>query len=178
MNVYGHSKAQGETLMTEAQHAGLRACIIRLSNVFGSTSDHADRVVPAFARAAAIGDDLHVEGANNTFDFTHIDDVTQGIATLIEILGEGRSVPPPIHFVSGQPTTLGQLATLAAQLGAMGSRIQHAEPRNYDVARFYGDPSRAKALLGWQTRVGLEEGLTRLVHAFRDSTQEATLCRS
>ena len=40
-------------MVAEAQRAGLRACTVRLSNVFGSTSDHADRVVPAFARAAA-----------------------------------------------------------------------------------------------------------------------------
>lgn len=167
VNVYGHSKLEGERLVAEARRAGLRACTIRLSNVFGSTDDHADRVVPAFARAAAIGAELRVDGLNHTFDFTHVDDVTRGIVALVKLLGRGDSPPPPIHFVSRQPTTLGQLATLSAHLVQAGSCIRPAAPRDFDVSSFYGDPSRARALLGWQPMIGLEEGLARLIQEFR-----------
>lgn len=168
VNVYGRSKVEGELLVAEAQRAGVRACTIRLSNVFGSTSDHADRVVPAFARAAALGEELRVDGLDHTFDFTHIDDVTRGVVALIKLLAAGDSLPPPIHFVSGRPTTLGELANLAARLGLSCSAIRPAAPRDFDVARFFGDPSRARALLGWQPLVRLEDGLARLVQAFRD----------
>jgi UDP-glucose 4-epimerase len=172
-NVYGRSKVEGELLVAEAQRVGLRACTFRLSNVFGSTSDHADRVVPAFARAAALGAELRVDGFDHTFDFTHLDDVTLGLVGLTELLSAGGPPPPPIHFVSGRPTTLEELATLAARLGQRGSSIRSAAPRDFDVARFFGDPSRAKALLGWQPHVRLEEGLARLVHAFRDAHHDA-----
>jgi UDP-glucose 4-epimerase len=37
-------------------------------------ADHHDRVVPAFVRAAVSGQPLRVEGADHTFDFTHVDD--------------------------------------------------------------------------------------------------------
>ena len=168
VNIYGQSKVEGEFFVEEAKRAGLRACTIRLSNVYGSTDDHADRVVPAFARAAAIGAQLRVDGLGHTFDFTHIDDVTRGIVSLVELLSTGDPAPRPIHFVSGQPTTLGDLASLAARLGQSGSLIRPAPSRDFDVARFFGDPSRAKALLGWQSLVRLEDGLGRLVHAFRD----------
>lgn len=169
VNIYGRSKVEGERLVSEAQRAGVRACTIRLSNVFGSTADHADRVVPAFARAAALGRELRVDGVEHTFDFTHIDDVTRGIVALSELLAVGQAVPPPIHFVSGTPTTLGGLASLAIRIGQSGSTIRQAAPRDFDVARFFGSPARAKALLGWQPHVRLEEGLTRLIHAFRDA---------
>jgi len=173
VNVYGRSKVEGELLVAEAQRAGLRACTIRLSNVFGSTSDHADRVVPAFARAAALGAELRVDGLGHTFDFTHIDDVTRGIVALIGLLAAGGSPPAPIHFVSGRPTTLEELANLAVGLGQAGSSIRPAAPRNFDVARFFGDPSRAKALLGWRPLVRLEDGLARLVQGFRDAHRGA-----
>jgi len=168
VNAYGRSKAEGELLVAEAQRAGVRACTVRLSNVFGSTSDHADRVVPAFARAAAFGDELRVDGLDHTFDFTHIDDVACGVVALIKLLAAGDPPPPPIHFVSGRPTTLRELANLAARLGVSGSAIRSAAPRDFDVARFFGDPSRARALLGWQPLVRLEDGLTRLVEGFRN----------
>jgi nucleoside-diphosphate-sugar epimerase len=167
VNVYGHTKVAGEQLVTAAQRDGVRACTIRLSNVFGSTADHADRVVPAFARAAALGHELRVDGAEHTFDFTHVDDVTLGIMDLIELLAAGNDVPPPIHFVSGSPTTLGELAAAAIRIAGSGSRIRLAPPRDFDVARFVGDPARAAALLGWRPHIALEAGLTRLVHAFR-----------
>jgi nucleoside-diphosphate-sugar epimerase len=167
VNVYGRSKVEGEQLVSAAQRDGVRACTIRLSNVFGSTADHADRVVPAFARAAVLGHDLRVDGADHTFDFTHIDDVTRGIVALTELLGSRGVVPPPIHFVSGIPTTLGELAAMAIRIAGTSSGVRLATPRDFDVARFFGSSARAEALLGWKPRVHLEEGLTRLIQAFR-----------
>lgn len=167
VNVYGRTKVEGELLVEAARRSGVRACTIRLSNVFGSIHDHADRVVPAFARAAARGDVLRVDGADHTFDFTYIDDVVSGVATLAALLGEGGRPPPPIHFVSGVPTTLLELASLAIRLAGSSSEVRHAPPRDFDVARFYGSAERAKRLLGWAPAVPLEVGLKKLVVAFQ-----------
>lgn len=174
VNIYGRSKLEGEQLVLEARRAGNRACTIRLSNVYGSIADHADRVVPSFARAAALGSELRVEGVEHMFDFTHIDDVTRGIVAIVEQLAAGKiAPPPPIHFVSGRPTTLGELARLAVRIGRSRSTIRTAPPRTFDVARFFGSPARAKALLGWRPQVLLEDGLSRLIHDFRDAHRAA-----
>ena len=173
VNVYGRSKLEGEQLVVAAQRDGVRACTIRLSNVFGALEDHADRVVPAFARAAVLGRELRVDGADHTFDFTHIDDVTRGIVALAELLSARGDVPPPSHFVSGTPTTLGELAAAAIRIAGTRASIRHAPPRSFDVARFVGNFARARALLGWSPRVGLEEGLTRLIRAFRGQESAA-----
>ena len=169
VNIYGRSKAEGERLVAEAAKAGMNACTIRLSNVYGSVDDHEDRVVPAFARAAAFGKELRVQGEENTFDFTYIDDVARGIVLLAEFVAEEKSAPSPVHFVTGRPTTLGQLADKAIRIGAPGCRKKQEPSRNYDVARFYGNPERAGSLLGWKPTVFIDEGLARLVNAFRDS---------
>lgn len=167
VNVYGRSKVEGERIVGVARRNGLRAAIVRLSNVYGSTSDHADRVVPAFARAAARGDALRVEGAEHTFDFTHIDDAARGILALIEILVAGESAPPPIHLLTGQPTTLGQLAELAVRLAGAGSAVEQAPPRSFDVSHFYGSPALARELLHWTPHTGIHEGLARLIEDFQ-----------
>ena len=167
INVYGRSKVEGERLMEAARRSGVRGCTIRLSNVFGSVLDHPDRVVPAFARAAAFGEELRVEGAERTFDFTHVDDVVRGFIALSAWLDAGHADLSPLHFVSGVPTTLGQLADMAIRIARTRSSVCIAPPRDFDVTKFVGDPAKASTVLDWRTRVDLEEGLTRLVHEFR-----------
>ncbi|MCC6649288.1 MAG: NAD(P)-dependent oxidoreductase [Polyangiaceae bacterium] len=173
VNIYGRSKVEGERLVEQARRAGVRACTVRFSNVFGATTDHADRVVPAFARAAVAGGELRVDGADHTFDFTFIGDVARGVASLVDLLATGAAPPPPIHFVSGRPTTLAELAALAIQLAGTTATIAHASPRDFDVARFVGDGARARRLLDWQPRVALREGLHQLIRALRDQHEPA-----
>lgn len=174
INVYGRTKEAGERMITEARGQGLRAAVVRLSNVYGSAADHHDRVVPAFVRAAVAGATLRVEGSGHTFDFTHVDDTVHGITLLAELLGRGESPPPPIHFLTGRPTTLGELASLAVALAGGRSAIVEAAPRSFDVAQFHGSPARARELLGWAPRVSLRDGLAGLIAAIRDERGGAT----
>ena len=167
INVYGRSKVEGERLVEAARTQGLRAAIVRLSNVYGSTRDHADRVVPAFARSALAGGVLRVEGADHTFDFTHIDDATRGIVAIVDLLADGKTPPPPVHLLTGRPLSLGRLAALAADLAGTGATIVQAPPRSFDVSHFHGSPARARKLLGWTPHVELQPGLARLIHDFR-----------
>ena len=166
VNVYGRSKVEGERLVSCAQSRGLCAATVRLSNVYGSADDHADRVVPAFVRAAITGSTLRVDGAQCTFDFTHIDDTIRGMVALVDRLAKGQALPP-IHLTTGRPTTLGDLATLAVALAGGKASITEAPPRSFDVARFHGAPERARSLLGWTPSVGLREGLQRLARDLR-----------
>jgi UDP-glucose 4-epimerase len=167
VNVYGRTKVAGEDLIEAIRGEGVRAAIVRLSNVYGSTHDPDDRVIPAFARAAALGTTLRVEGAANEFDFTHVSDTTRGDGSPRRAPRTRGDAPPPIQFVSGVSTTLGALAQHAISLGRAGAVITEASARSFDVSRFCGSPARAKALLGWSPRVSLTDGLAQLVDEFR-----------
>ena len=166
VNVYGRSKVAGERLVDAARASGLRTATVRLSNVYGSALDHVDRVVPAFARAAAEGGAIRIDGAECTFDFTHIDDTVRGMVAMIERLEAGETLPP-VHLLTGRPTTLRELATMATTAAGTPLPVAEAPPRSFDVSRFHGDPSRARELLGWEPRVGLREGFGRLVRDLR-----------
>lgn len=172
LNVYARSKVAGERLMADARAAGLTTAVCRFSNVYGAGEDHADRLVVAFARTSAHGGTLHLEGPRNVFDLTHVDDVGEGLATLIAALRAGERLPP-IHFVSGAGTSIEALANLAEEEAPNGARIGAVvkTPRSFDVSRFVGDPRRAAKLLGWRARTPLREGFRRLVDAFRDGAE-------
>ena len=166
VNVYGRSKVEGERLVEEARASGLRAATVRLSNVYGSALDHANRVVPAFARAAVEGSGIRIDGAECTFDFTHIDDTVRGMVAAMDRLEAGETLPP-IHLLTGTPTTLRELAAMATALAIKSVPVVEAPLRPFDVSRFHGDPSRAREVLDWVPRVALREGLERLVLDFR-----------
>ncbi len=166
VNIYGRSKVEGERLVEAARAGGLRTATVRLSNVYGSGLDHADRVVPAFARAAVEGSAIRIDGAECTFDFTHVDDTVRGMVAAIDRLESGETLPP-IHLLTGVPTMLRELAAMAMTIAGRRVPVVEAPPRPFDVSRFHGDPSRARELLGWAPRVGLRDGFARLVRDLR-----------
>ena len=167
MNIYGESKLEAENRIALAQEKGLTAAIVRFSNVFGSVHDHPDRVVPAFCRAAAEGSDLRVDGSNNMFDFTYLEDVVQGVISLIRLLMRTKESLPPIHLTSGTGATLGEIAQIAREASYYPISIIEKPSRSFDVSRFYGDAARAKTILNWKARVPVEEGMQRLINQYR-----------
>lgn len=171
INVYGRSKVDGERLCGEARQAGLRTAVVRLSNVYGSTGDHADRVIPAFLQAAIAGRPLQLHGPDCALDFTHVDDVADGLTRVVDALTSERLLPP-IHLTSGVPTSLEELAALVIGTTGTSAVTEHAPARRFDVRRFVGDPTRAHALLGWQATTSLTAGVARLAAEF---TSEASV---
>lgn len=171
-NVYARSKVAGEELVAALARDGFVANICRFSNVYGSIDDHVDRVVPAFARAAALGGTIRMDGPDCVFDFTHVDDVARGLEKTIEATAAGRRLDR-IHFVTGRPCSLRELADLARGHARAPVTIVTAPARTYDVARFYGDPARAHRLLGWRAELSVEQGLSRLIDAFADAADAA-----
>jgi nucleoside-diphosphate-sugar epimerase len=162
MNVYAMSKVDAERACRAAQESGLVANVVRFSSVYGCPEDHPDRVVPAFARAAATGGTIRLEGRDNVLDFTFIDDVVRGVMKVVQLTNEGEKLPP-VHFVSGVGTTLGALASMAQAISRFRVEVVETSPRTYDVSRFIGDPSRAASVLGWAATTTIESGFEKLV---------------
>ncbi len=166
-NVYGRSKCDAEDVMDWGRGQGLATATLRLASVYGGAGDHGDRVVAALARGAGRGERLRVAGGGRVFDFTHVDDVIAGLWAAMERLTAGAGVLPVVHLVSGQGTTLGQLAEMAlAAAGRAGEAVTETAAEAYEVDRFVGDPTRAREVLGWSARVALAEGVGRMVRGY------------
>lgn len=166
VNIYGRAKAEGENHVQRAITENLVASIVRFSNVYGTTTDHADRVVPAFARASATGSSIEIHGSENTFDFTHLSDTVDGIIRVVDSLDRTNKSLPPLHFLTGVPTTLGQLSGMASQYSKFDVKTTVTPSRSYDVSRFYGDWTKANQLLGWRPQISIEDGLKALISDF------------
>jgi UDP-glucose 4-epimerase len=101
---------------------------------------------------------------SQTLDMVYVDDVARA-----NVLAAESSVSDAVFNVgAGIETSLNRLAL--AVLNAMGSdlRPQHTAERQVNpVSRRLADATHARALLGFEAEVGLEEGLSRLVSWWR-----------
>ena len=74
------------------------------------------------------------------------------------------------QIATGREHTLLELAACLrralADRGLNVPPVEHDAPRLGDMPRNYADPAKAAAMLGWQPRTGLEEGIRATVDWF------------
>ncbi len=161
-NVYGATKISCEMLCEQYhKNYGINVGILRFSNVYGSQFDQLDRVIPKFILRAARGQYLMIQGGNQLFDFTHVDDTVKGIMLMMEKIGQSSSYFDDFHILTQVPTSLQDLAKMVLEVVGSGSAIKFSEARQYDVEKFYGSIEKSAKLLGYKPEVGLLDGVKR-----------------
>ena len=64
---------------------------------------------------------------------------------------------------TGKPVSVNDLASLVREVLGKNLQVVHVEPRVGDVLHSYGDPAKAKNVLGFEARTGFEKGLAEYV---------------
>ncbi|MGH9476197.1 MAG: UDP-glucuronic acid decarboxylase family protein [Terriglobales bacterium] len=162
---YDESKRFAEAL-TMAYHRthGLRTRIARIFNTYGPRMRlHDGRVVPALVGQALRGEPLTVFGdGSQTRSFCYVDDQIEGLRRLLDCPD-----PYPVNIGNPVETPILDFAREVARLVGAPENIEFRPLPADDPRRRCPDISRARRLLGWEPRVGLEEGLRRTVESFR-----------
>jgi nucleoside-diphosphate-sugar epimerase len=141
---------------------GLETVTIRYFNVFGPRQDPGSPysgVISLFSTALLEGRRPTIYGdGEQTRDFTYIANVVDGVLRACEAPGASGEV---INVATGGRISLNAL--LQTMNGIVGTEIVpvYAEPRAGDVRDSQADIGKAKALLGYEPIIDLEEGLRR-----------------
>jgi UDP-glucose 4-epimerase len=167
--IYGASKAFNESLLRSMYAMfGLDYVALRYFNVYGPRMDvhglYTEVLVRWMERIAAGQPPLILGDGLQTMDFVYVGDV----ATANMLAAQSDLTDVVYNVASGTETSLLQLAE--ALLRVMGSDlpVQHGPARAVNgVTRRWADTSLAREQLGFEARVDLEEGLTRLVEWWR-----------
>ena len=107
-------------------------------------------------------------GADKTLDFTYVDDCVDGIARGIEALAERRVVNQTINLAYGEGNTLVHCAErIAHELGTEPD-MTLAPSLLGEVTHYVADLSKARALLDYDPKVPLDDGIARAVAWFRE----------
>ncbi len=164
-NVYGVTKLMGENLLEKyCENYGLSGITLRFSNVYGSIYDQLDRVTPKFIIRASKGLPIYLQGGDQIFDFTHIEDTVNGILKSIKLLSnkslnEEINYYDDFHILTGQKTSLKDLVRIIQNNFVNPISTKISPPRSYDVETFYGDISKTKHLLKFQANIDIETGI-------------------
>ncbi len=164
-SVYDEAKRYAEAL-TMAYHRtrGVNTHLARIFNTYGPRLHPDDgRVISNFIMQALRGEPLTVYGdGSQTRSFCFVDDLIEGMVRL------SRSDEHlPVNL--GNPAEFTILECAQAVLEATGSKSElrfEALPVD-DPTRRCPDIAKARALLGWEPRVPLKEGLRRSLDFFR-----------
>ncbi|HUP02486.1 MAG TPA: NAD-dependent epimerase/dehydratase family protein, partial [Bryobacteraceae bacterium] len=121
------------------------------------------RVVPAFFDQALQGKPMTVFGnGSQTRSFCYVTDLVDGLCRLM--LSEERY---PVNLGNPCEMTILDFAERIRQLTGSLSEIVYEPLPEDDPKQRKPDISKARAVLGWEPRVGLDEGLARTAAFFQ-----------
>ena len=162
--VYDEAKRFAEALtMAYHRHHGMNTKIARIFNTYGPRMRQRDgRVVPNFISQALRNEDLTVYGdGNQTRSFCYITDLVDGIVSLMHSDGND-----PVNIGNPHEITVAELARQVITLtGATSDVVYRGLPEGDPRVR-RPDITRARALLNWEPKVSLTNGLEQTIRYF------------
>jgi dTDP-glucose 4,6-dehydratase len=170
--VYDEAKRFAEAItMAYHRHHGLDTRIVRIFNTYGPRMRLNDgRAIPAFMTQALRGQPVTVFGdGSQTRSFQYISDLIEGIWRLM-----GHDVNAPVNIGNPHEMTLLELAKRIIRLAGSPSEIAFRPLPEDDPKVRQPDITRARALLHWEPRVDVEEGLNLTLPWFRQQIQRGS----
>jgi len=162
---YDESKRFAEALvMAYHRQHGIDTKLVRIFNTYGPRMRLRDgRVVPAFIGQALAGKPLTVFGkGDQTRSFCYCSDLIEGIYRLM--MSQGHE---PVNIGNPVEWTMLEFAREIIRVTGSSSKIVFRPLPQDDPKQRRPDISRAKALLGWEPKVPLAEGIVKTIDYFR-----------
>jgi UDP-glucose 4-epimerase len=151
---YGIMKLAGEWLVKDyTRSCGIEHTIIRPSAVYGPL-DVEDRVISKFILSALRDQTLKVNGANETLDFTYVDDAANGI--IAAALSE-NAINKTYNITKSHSRTLKYAAELAVEIAGKGSIEVRDKDKDFP-SRGSLNIDAAKRDFGFDPKIDVEEG--------------------
>lgn len=168
--VYDEAKRFAEAItMAYHRYHGVETRIVRIFNTYGPRMRLNDgRAVPNFIYQALTNQPITVYGrGTQTRAYQYFSDLIEGIYRLLH---SDEAMPVNIGNPDMEMTVM-ELAEMIVRLSGSDSEIVCIEPTD---DRIVDDPkmrrpdiTRARAILGWEPRVPVEEGLAQTIDFFR-----------
>ena len=170
---YDEGKRCAETLFFDywRQHK-VQIKVIRIFNTYGPRMHPSDgRVVSNFIVQALRGEDITLYGDGmQTRAFCYVDDLIDG---MMRLMATGPEVTGPVNVGNPHEIPVRELAERVIRLTGAPSKIVFRPLPQDDPMQRCPDITMARSVLGWEPKVGLDDGLRKAVAYFRQMLTDA-----
>lgn len=170
----GHAPGEDEPLEPNSAYAAAKAAataqalergavVLRLYSAYGAWEEP-NRLVPTLLARALQGELPPLVSPRIARDFVHVDDVCEAFVRA------ATAEPGRVYNVgSGRQTTVAEIVEAARRLLALEAEPQWGSmpDRAWDTETWVANPARIRNELGWEPRIGLEDGLRRTLDWLR-----------
>jgi UDP-glucuronate decarboxylase len=163
---YDEGKRCAETLFFDYhRQAAVDIRVIRIFNTYGPRMHpHDGRVVSNFIMQALNGEPITIYGdGQQTRSFCYVDDLIEG---MVRMMNQDTTIGPLNLGNPGEFTILELAEKILRLTGSRSALVRKPLPAD-DPTQRQPDISRARSVLGWEPRVGLEDGLRETISYFR-----------
>jgi UDP-glucuronate decarboxylase len=169
---YDEGKRCAETLFFDyhRQH-GVEIKVARIFNTYGPRMHPNDgRVVSNFILQALRGEPITLYGdGSQTRSFCYVDDL---IDALMKLMATGVQIIGPVNLGNPHEFTIRELAQKVISMTGSRSELAFAPLPADDPMQRNPDIALAKAILGWEPAVPLDDGMERTIAYFRNLLKE------
>ncbi len=166
-SVYDEGKRAGEAfVMGYVRKYGLDGRIVRIFNTYGPNMQEDDgRVVSNLILQALKSEPLTIYGdGSQTRSFCYIDDLVEGLVRYMFADGLQGEV---INIGNPGEKSIADFATIIKEITGTASEIVYEDLPEDDPKKRKPDITKARKLLDWEPKVGLDEGIKRTIEYFK-----------
>jgi len=170
---YSASKIAADKLVESyCKSFDLQAVIVRPFNTYGPRQS-ARAIIPTIITQALALDSIKLGNLDTTRDFTYVSDTVNGFLSAAQAKSWSGEV---YNLGTGSEITIGKLAETITSLIGRDVSVQvddrRLRPQKSEVMRLLSDNSRARAELGWQPTVSLEQGLQQTIDWIKENLDQ------
>jgi len=159
---YAASKKSAEVIAyTYNYHYGIDVSVLRYFTVYGPAG-RPDMSPFRFIKWVLEGKPIELFGdGSQSRDFTYVDDVAEG--TILALRPIGYEI---INIGGNDPHQLSEVINLVEKYTGKEARVINRAFHKADMKSTWADITKAKEILGWEPKVGIQDGIRKTVEWF------------
>jgi UDP-glucuronate 4-epimerase len=162
---YAASKKSAEVIAyTYNYHYGIDVSVVRYFTVYGPAG-RPDMSIFRFIKWIMENRPIEVFGdGTQSRDFTYVDDIAEG--TILALKPVGYEI---INLGGNNPHELTEIINLIEKYTGKEAKLVNKEFHKADIKATWADIAKAKEILAWEPKVGIEDGIKRTIEWFLEN---------
>jgi nucleoside-diphosphate-sugar epimerase len=162
---YAASKKSAEVIAyTYNYHYGIDVSVVRYFTVY-EPAGRPDMSIFRFIKWIMEDRPIEVFGdGTQSRDFTYVDDIAEG--TILALKPVGYEI---INLGGNNPHELTEIINLIEKYTGKEAKLMNKEFHKADIKATWADITKAKEILAWEPKVGIEDGIKRTIEWFMEN---------